>query len=320
MLNSKCHLFVYVHDIGSAQIINALYAKLSAKFDISLFASSLAYNFLNRQRCVSVCHIASNEDPTHYLAKRKNSKVLIGTSNDVLPTKLWLSAAKALNLKSIAFIDQWQSYKERFYYQQKFYQPDKILVPDSISAHELTLALKQAIKIECVGQPFLNSQYYGSMRCRRQTKQKRKIVFISEPISKLLSQQQYMERYGYSEQQALNFLRKMMPIAYKGYKLDVRKHPKQGKQKSGFQLTNYSTVIGMSSTMLIDAYLQNLPVVTLQPQAHDRPDHFLLSRIGIMPRCTNSREFLKAIKRRHTRKKLEFERYTLDDFVNALAD
>ncbi len=332
MTSDKKRLFIFVHDIGAAQIIKTIYTLLSARYDISLCAAATAQGYLRRFKSLAITATYTADDAIWQVKHINPHTLLLGTSNHNQIEPQLILFAKKHHIDTVSFVDQWQNYQQRFLYGEKYILPNKILLPDVKAKNELQQALGTDCKLQCVGHPYL-----AFIKSKRLTKRKPsntlKLLFICEPISTSLTRQEIAKKYGYDEKSAINLLKKVCANLRIETTLTIKRHPKENKNKrhltkercvylplSHDDLQSYDMIIGMNSTLLIEAYLLGLNVITLQPNSEKHVDHCMLSRLNYIPRNTTQFDMLKAIKQRPTpnRRRLAFCNYAPFDFINAI--
>lgn len=328
----KKRLFIFVYDIGAAQIISSVYNMLSAKFEISLCVGPNANQYFLNLTNIPYTVADTSSNALKLLNSFQPQLVLLGTSNQNQIEPSIIQAAKKLNIKTVSFVDQWQNYQIRFKQEDNWVLPNKIILPDYKALEEFKRDTNACCELVCGGQPYLSSlkQRYGIKKPKHLPSN---VLFISEPISSTLNRNQIEETYGYDEKKALFVILKIIKQLKKKHHLTVKHHPKDSKTKRAIptchhrykalnhrQLVNCDLVIGMASTMLIEAYLLGLKVCVFQPGANIQPDHCMLSRYGYLTRCTSSKDLLLAMGSRSiSKQRLEFLKYDKNRFVSLIS-
>lgn len=328
----KKRLFIFVCDIGAAQIIRTVFKKLSAKFAISLCVSQSATNYF--QNFANIPHkvTKTSDEALAQFNTFQPELVLLGTSNQNQIEPNIIKAARQLDIKTVSFVDQWQNYQTRFKQFSKFVLPDKVILPDNNALKEFKNEVYEYAELVCGGQPYLRSLTLRAPT-RKIKPSSGNTLFISEPISNTLSHQQIQQIYGYDEKTAFFATLKALRQLRAKQNLSVKFHPKENKLKrkipgyycrnkafSHQKLMQYDLVIGMASTLLIEAYLLGLNVCIFQPQVNSQPDHCMLSRYGYLRRCTTSRDLLLAIGHRTKKhRRLDFLTIHDDTFISLIS-
>jgi UDP-N-acetylglucosamine 2-epimerase len=209
---------------------------------------------------------------------------------------LFLEWAKQNNIQSIAFIDSWLNYSERFTLCKPFDSiPDKIAVIDGIATQRLLTAQCSKEIIFETGSPALehlpskeeayNSQWKDALLANYYDYL---IAFVSEDHSETGSS----PLLGFSEFDALEMLSKALEQVImeqsKKFCVVIRPHPREKKEKfykfckirenkknlrflirtedNRHELLASSDIVtGMTSMLLMEACMMNLPVVSIQP-------------------------------------------------------
>lgn len=240
-------------------------------------------------------------------------------SVDMSEKYLWWQA-KQRGISSLAFLDQWQNYSLRFSGvaedEKLAYLPDFINCIDEVGEAEMVgegFDRKRLIKL---GQPYLSSLKKlaagidrREIRRRLHISPSRHIVlFVSEAI-----REHFGRKRGYDQYDALNMLIEYLESSNPGSILLLRLHPKdqpdsynQMVEKSHLDVRivsdNFSPlesllladkVYGMSSIMLVEAFLLGLAVASIQPNLQI-DDPFVLTRMHVVNRIASVSDFSKA--------------------------
>ncbi len=236
---------------------------------------------------------------------------LVITSATSLPSKdmsekhIWILAKKA-GIKSIAILDQWQNYAIRFSgvsdQEHLAYMPDAINCIDEVGKNEMIEEGFDESILYPLGQPYLNQleTYAKEMDCilirekLNLSKDENVVLFVSEAI-----EENYGKERGYTQYDALYTLLKNAPPS-NDTSILIKLHPKDDLDKfkgirdqfTRHKLIFVSTeltaleaivisnrVFGMTSIMLIEAYILGKSVVSIQPNLNVT-DPLILSRCG----------------------------------------
>ncbi len=219
------------------------------------------------------------------------------TSATSLPDKdmsekyLWENA-KRIGIKSIAFLDQWQNYAIRFSGikedQKLIYQPDFINAINQIAINEMLPLGFHKKSLLAFGHPYLSSIKFTLANIDKNRilanmkieDTKEVFLFISEAIKENFSNSR-----GYDQYIVLDlFLQHMMNR--KNISIVIKLHPKDDAKKFNDIFKRYSeldlkivkneytslemisianTIVGMTSIMLIEAYILGKHVISFQP-------------------------------------------------------
>ncbi|MEZ0328301.1 MAG: hypothetical protein ABWK15_01815 [Dissulfuribacterales bacterium] len=205
----------------------------------------------------------------------------------------FLQWAKKNSVTTVAFLEHWVNYRERFGYPNKGWQrnlPDWIAVGDEI-------ALKLATELELPHLLYVKNYYFDEMRQKAATFSSRcqvstsdLCVFVSEPISegaqKLYGDAAY---WGFSELATIESILNQFTLIEKHFgvkRLLIRLHPSENALNYSELLLKYPElltihsahessliediasarlVIGFTSMALFNAYLMGKPVISFIP-------------------------------------------------------
>lgn len=160
--------------------------------------------------------------------------LLVGTSWESNLEKLAISKAKNLGIKTVAFLDHWVNYLERFELNGNTILPDEIWVGDKDAER---IANKTFNKTPVI---FYPNPYFedlkdeiSSIEEKKNYKKKLNILYVCEPISEHASKQHGNENYfGYTESDALKYFLKNFNIFHKPINsIIIRLHPSESKNK-----------------------------------------------------------------------------------------
>lgn len=239
---------------------------------------------------------------------------LVITSATSIPTKdmsekhLWYLARQA-GTKSIALLDQWQNYSLRFSgvteLERLAYLPDAINCIDEIGKKEMIDEGFDCNILHPLGHPYLDR--LSLIADQLDPSSIRKSVGISPDINVILFVSEAIEEHygterGYTQHDALQTVLKNINVA-KAQLILVKLHPKDDitkfkeiqasfPQHTLLFISNElmplecivisNRVVGMTSIMLIEAYILGKPVVSVQPNLKV-VDPLVLSRHGYVP-------------------------------------
>lgn len=154
---------------------------------------------------------------------------------------------------SIAFIDHWVFYYERFLLKGAEVLPDKIWVADDYAAQIALKIFSNNVQIKNVGNPYLDN-IRRSIRANDEVENdKIKILYICEPIKEQAKKQHQNEMHiGYHEFTALDYFFDNLERLFPDYdEVVFRPHPSETSSKYAY-LENYSDKfsIGGKSSLL----------------------------------------------------------------------
>ena len=223
-----------------------------------------------------------------------------------------LQVARRRRIRSLGVLDAWMNYARRFADVARddpiAYLPDRLAVMDEQTADELTLDGIPRDRVRVTGHPFLHEvrqrsdDPQASLRHRRHLgvgPSERVMAFFSEPI-RWSKQQGLSTAVGYDESDAFDLLTAAIARSPRHNVLVVREHPRHMSltwpdhihrtrviTDSGANALDLiqaaDVVVGMSSTVLVYAYLMGRTVLVLQPGLRPERDGNMLTRRGILP-------------------------------------
>ena len=216
--------------------------------------------------------------------------VVVASASHALVEDSAIAFARTGGLPFARFIDTWYGYRERLCLRDgRFELPDQILVIDEPA---IASAQREGIprqRLTAVGNPWWEGVQLLAPADPRE------VVFVSQPVRRF-----YGGRLGYTEQQAWaallesahRFPALIQRIHFAPHPADEMPPPAaddlvnvvpSGREALGLA----GTVIGMFSSLLVEAFLAGRRVVSLQPgavgpdqNAWGRPD-------GVVPRVTD---------------------------------
>ncbi len=236
---------------------------------------------------------------------------------DATESDVW-KICRQNNITTLALLDQWQNYSARFFPEgisvSQDDLPDYINAINAIGKADMVREGFPEERLITFGHPYLTriARDYNHADKKEARKalgvsdnQQSISLFVSEPIAKY-----YDRTRGYNEEDALDIWldwignREDSPIAL------VKCHPKEDPKKLQAILAGHPTakaslikqgispfqclvaadeVYGMTSIMLIEAYVMGKPVLSVQPSSSG-VDQMVLSRLGYIRRATSLEE------------------------------
>jgi hypothetical protein len=224
----------------------------------------------------------------------------------------WLiSAARDLGIPSFGILDAWMNYTQRFADPETgdatTFVPDRLAVMDRHTADELAAEGIPADRIVVTGHPFVDvvRQHAQSHTDRSETRSllgatpaDRVVLFVSEPL-RWGVEQGFITDVGYDEFDAFELLAEALAGSNQRGLLVVKEHPRHASLtiqtsisqtrivRAGDQpvldlIQAADVVVGMSSTLLVYAYLMGRKVVVVQPNVSLKDDRNVLTRRGIL--------------------------------------
>jgi len=231
------------------------------------------------------------------------------TSATSLPQKdmsekyIWHNA-KHRSIPTIAFLDQWQNYAIRFsgVTQEEYmiYQPDFINCINDIGKKEMIKLGFECDKLFKLGQPYLNELKNNlpdkNIICKKLELNNKKevVLFVSEAI-----EEHFKDSRGYTQYETIDYLLRNKEFL-NNKQVIIKLHPKDNITKfekykniiliqnefSSLEMISISDyVIGMTSIMLIESYILEKKVLSIQLNAKE--DLLLLSQENFIKKITD---------------------------------
>ncbi len=287
-------------------IVNLLNERLTIHFDLFLCpVSKKKIPKINNSTLFSISEV--------YIASFDYDLIVTGTSYPPTTEIFTWKKAKRFSVPTIAMIDQWLNYLERFEVsnQQLVEEslPDLITTIDNFGKSEMKALGFPGVKILSVGSPYLDTiPNANSANKALNKKNKLEILFVSEPRSL-----ENELNHGYDEFSILEHF--IIAINEQPHSIDfnikIKPHPRNSKesfknfiQKHNNQnisiedklspresISNSDIVIGMSSMMLVESVLMGKPTMSIQIGLNGI-DPFILSRMKVMNTALSRDEIL----------------------------
>ena len=262
---------IFSYDAGSSEILKALYKKYKKHYIFQLYV--IPYSPFDKisKDIKDKTNVDNNRENIYEkLDKFCPELIIYGTSWQIKTHEVFLEYANKNSIKSIAFLDHWVFYKERF----SSIFPDFIATFDNHSTKVAkSLDLPNVVQIKNYYFENLKNKYSSMSRNK-----KKQILFLSEPTSKVALKRFGDEKYwGFDESdiylEVLNFSKKL------NMSLLTRLHPSDSKEKYlNFDIdTNFSNnsllediavcdiIIGIDTVALYIAYFLGEKAIAFMP-------------------------------------------------------
>jgi hypothetical protein len=272
-------LCVVSHDAGGAEIISSyiLQHHISCNFVLSGPAIKIF------QRKIGIINNQTLND-----AIKKSDWILCGTSWQSDLEWNAFEIAKSYGKKTVAFLDHWVNYFERFVRNGVCHFPDEIWVGD-LDAELMANRLFPNIPIYLVDNPYFSDLRNELVKFPQATKQVRKslnVLYVCEPVREHALKEFGNElHWGYTEEDALRyFLSNIDFLCNDTERIVIRPHPSEKVTKydwvfSEFDLPLYrggnktlfeevaesNVVVGCESMAMVIGLLANRRVISCVP-------------------------------------------------------
>lgn len=219
------HVAIVCHDAGGAEILSSWLTRAHCR--ASVVVAGPAETIFMRK-----CPQA--EFMTLEAALAKCTWVLCGTGWQSSFERQAIALGRALGKKTVAFLDHWVNYLERFEEDGHSICPDEIWVGD-IDAERIARALFDQTPVFLQSNPYVDDLLAEILRI--QTRESRsvasRVLYVCEPIADHAQAQYGNERHwGYTEHDALRFF--LTNMAALGQPMDfitIRPHPSEQTDK-----------------------------------------------------------------------------------------
>ena len=304
-------IILFSSEPGGAEVLIPVYRSLvqTGRYEVSVLARAYAKDRFDR---AGISYAETGDvvrGDTRVLAQHQPDYVITSATN--IPEKdrsemdLWENC-RQYGVPALAFLDQWQNYSLRFYGngpQDHSQLPDHINCINAVGQKEMLAEGFPADRLVQFGQPYLTSVIEQAKTLRRdEIRQKLELsdavkayLFVSEPISEY-----YGKSWGFDQFDAIErFLSVIKQNDDNGIAV-IKLHPKDDLEKFRYLEGKYpdqrirflrqeatpvesvimsDVIYGMTSIMLLEAFLLGRPVVSLQPNLQVE-NRLVLSRYG----------------------------------------
>ncbi|QTL34224.1 DUF354 domain-containing protein [Pseudoalteromonas viridis] len=316
-MSQPLNFVFFCSDPGAANSLIVLAKHLTPNYKIQMFARSAAFNHIKTNSNLSVTLVPDTVDQ-YSLSQFKTilrqympAVVVTGTTGrDYTERTIW-QACQALTIPCCAVLDQWMNYALRFlkkhlayqdklsYTQEELCLPDSIIVMDDFAKHDMANEGIPSNIIEVCGSPYY--EYMGTLckNARLGKNSTKTVLFACEPITAVYGNRLGKKIHGYTEKTILNALCEEIQRQDRNKKisLQIRPHPRERKNRYTAFIARYGfanmnsapsvidalkgsdMVIGMSSTLLLEAAILGKPIASIQIGA-SLPSLFYLEQIG----------------------------------------
>lgn len=282
--------------------------------------------------------------------------LLLGTSWGPSLDKALLRSAQARRIPSLAVLDMWSYYRERFTdpISGHLCLPTKIAVMDQLAFDQAVQAGLPRRSLIITGQPYLHEvatrlrkpefcQQAESLRRAwlggdRQQEDMCVVLFASEAFAEDFGPHTPYYR-GYTEVDALEGLAETVQRIEDGtdhrVMIVIKLHPEQttGSLRMGPRATQRSihvvteqpawpcilaadVIVGMTSMFLIEAALAGKPVISFQPGVREKD--FIGTQIGLIPTVSSAQELVTILKSAWTENPIAYNQ-DVQDKASSLA-
>lgn len=229
---------VISHDPGGAELVSSHIRRRNQQY---LFALGAVARKIFERKLGPIENLEPSE------AVGRSDSVLCGTSWQSDIELKAIRQARSQGKKSIAFLDHWVNYRERFARSGELVLPDEIWVGDAM-AENLARECFPDIHIKLVPNPYLEDirQELQAMPVRHtEETASLSVLYVCEPIGEHALLRYGDRRYwGYTEDEALRFfLANLAALGKPVQRITVRPHPSESSAKYDWLLAEYDLPI-----------------------------------------------------------------------------
>lgn len=218
------------HDAGGAEILAAYVLKNQKNQHFFCFVSGPAWRIFTHSG-LSHLFIEPQRDKHNWpnYLKKIVDRVITGTGWSTDFERRMIKGATSRGIYTIAFLDHWVNYRERFGYpmpEWETYLPDELWVGDTY-AQAMAKPLFPGKKIVLEPNPYFEriQHAYRELAQRRRMPSSDGVLFISEPVSKR------SHPLSFSEYQVLESLFVFMEKQFPKTQITIRLHPSESPEK-----------------------------------------------------------------------------------------
>lgn len=217
---------VVAHDAGGSELVSS-YVRQHGLECVYALAGPAIQVFERKLGKIAVESLESAIDHGEWL--------LCGTSWQSDLEWRAIELARARGKRSVAFLDHWTNYRERFVRGEVAHLPDEVLVGDAI-ALDMARPVFPGVPVRMVPNPYLIDLAAELAQIARRTRESRAgidVLYVCEPIAEHALRAHGNERHwGYTEQDALRyFLANLAALDAPIRRIVIRPHPAEAADK-----------------------------------------------------------------------------------------
>ena len=186
-MSRRREVVVYAHDAGGAAILAAFIRQKSATHRFRVFARGPAAT-LFRQQGIRLLNRTQNRERTMVAARRflhdhPPAFFLCGTGSPMHAGLELIHACRKEGIRSVAFLDHWVNYRERFGYPSSHWKrqlPDEMWVGDREALRRARVLFPRHVSLRLVPNP-----YFADVRRTYRVHARKRptgVLFVSEPM------------------------------------------------------------------------------------------------------------------------------------------
>lgn len=180
--SNRPKVFAVCHDAGGAEIVSAYIRAHRMRYRFFVFAAGPAMKIFRRKRIAAI-FFEDQSFHDFFVAHPDVSFVLAGTGASGMEARAIVSA-RAHHIKTVAFLDHWVNYRERFHYPASDWEkhlPDEIWVGDRYG-YQLAKQYFPRTIVRLVPNPYFQEVRTLYRRAVLRAPSHDAILFMSEPV------------------------------------------------------------------------------------------------------------------------------------------
>lgn len=231
---------VISHDAGGAEILGS-YVRQQG-LDCCLVLEGPARKIFERK-------LGSIETRTLEEAIQQSASILCGTSWQSDLEFNAIKLARSLGKHSVAYLDHWVNYRDRFVRSGETILPDEIWVGDAM-AEAMAKKIFPGVMVKLVDNPYLQDirqELIAIQAHRPSSPDSLSVLYVCEPISEHALMRHGSARFwGYVEEEALRyFLSNISALDKPIERIRIRPHPSERAEKYSWVQTEFDLPIEM---------------------------------------------------------------------------
>jgi hypothetical protein len=237
---------VVSHDAGGAEIISSLIRKES--FECQYVLAGPALKIFQRK-------LGPVDSQLLQEAIHSADYLLCGTSWQSDLEWQAIAMARKAGKRSVAFLDHWVNYQERFVREGETHLPDEIWVGDEL-AENMARSFFPSLKIRLVDNPYfedLRRELAELIQPKEFDPGSLRILYVCEPLREHAFREYGNERHwGYTEEEALHYFLANLDILRAPIgRIVIRPHPSEAADKYNWANDEYDQPIISGGAMTL---------------------------------------------------------------------
>ena len=233
---------VVSHDAGGAEVLSSFVRQHPAE---SLYVLAGPARGVLERKLGKLATISLDE------ALRDCDEVLCSTSWQSSLEYHAIASARKLDKHSIAFLDHWTNYPERFVRNGETFLPDEVLVGD-VDAERIAVAAFPTLQVRLVANPYFLDIRRELDMMRSPTRDPTRgaaVLYVAEPVREHgLAQFGNERHWGYVEEEALRYFLGNVSAVAAVDRITVRPHPSEPAGKYAWAQSEFSLPIVAGGT------------------------------------------------------------------------